>query len=188
MVAPEVERSVRLPQQRQRSEHRERGAVTAGPVDLRAHARDAGHRIGGVVTPRDPAAPEAGEASRDARVAPPAHPDRHAAGLHRLGHRVDRLEAQLRRREGRALLAPERLADLERVVEQAAARAEVETGRFVLLALPADADAEVDATVREDVEGGQLLGEHDRPPQRREQDVGAESNPIRLRRDRGERR
>ena len=80
------------------------------------------------------------------------------------------------------------LTHRERVVEQAAAGAEVETGRFVLLPLPADADAEIDATVGEDVEGGQLLGQHDRPPQRREQDVGAEPDLVRLGGHRGERR
>ena len=83
-------------------------------------------------------------------------------------------------------VAPQRLAHLERVVEQAAAGAEVEPGRLVLLALPADADAEVDAAAREDVERGELLGQHRRPAQRGEQDVGAEPDPVGLRRDRGE--
>ena len=74
----------------------------------------------------------------------------------------------------RPLLAPQRLAHLERVVEQAAAPVEVEAGGVVLLALPTHADAEVEASAGEHVEGGGRLGEDDRTPQRRDEDVGAE--------------
>src|SRR5207237_1600082 len=96
-----------------------------------------------------------------------------------LGHGVNRLEVKLRRREVRSLLAPERLADLERMVEQATARAEVQTGRLVLLSLPADANSEVDATSGEDIKCGQLFCENNGPPQRREQDVRAKPNTRR---------
>ena len=103
-----------------------------------------------------------------------ADPDRHAAGLRGLGHLVDALELQRRRRERRPLLAPQRLAHGERLVEQAAPAVEVEPGRVVLLALPADADAEVESAAREHVERRRGLGEHDRPPQRGDEDVRAQ--------------
>ena len=76
-----------------------------------------------------------------------------------------------------ALVAPEGATDLERVVEQSAPGLEVQPGRLVLLALPSDAHAEVDATVRQDVEGRHLLGEHDRATQGGQEDVGAEPDP-----------
>ena len=72
------------------------------------------------------------------------------------------------------------------MIEQPTARAEVETGRFVLLSLPADPDSEIDATVGEDVECRQLFGEDDRPAEGREQDVRAETNPRRPGGHRGE--
>ena len=85
-----------------------------------------------------------------------------------------------------ALLAPQRLADLERMVEQATARAEVQARRFVLFALPTDADTQVDTASGENVERRQLLGEHDRSSQRGKQDVRAQTNMIGARRYRGE--
>ena len=69
------------------------------------------------------------------------------------------------------------LAHLERVVEQPPPTAVVEPGRLVLLALPADADAEVEAPARQHVEGGRRLGQHRRPSQGGEQDGGAEPHP-----------
>ena len=96
---------------------------------------------------------------------------------------MDPVEAELLGRVAGALLAPERLAHLERVIEQTPARTEVETSRLVLLALPADADAEVDSTMREHVERGHLLREHGGTAQCREQHVRAEANAGRLRCD-----
>src|SRR5207244_2601274 len=73
-----------------------------------------------------------------------------------------------------------------RMVEQPTACTEVQAGGLVLLALPADANPEVDTTSGDDVEGGELLGEDDRPPQRREQDVRAKPDARRLGGHRGE--
>ena len=85
---------------------------------------------------------------------------------------------QLGRVVGGDLLAPQQLAHLDGVVELAAAGVEVEAGGGVLLALPAHADAEVEAAVGEHVDGGGGLGQHDRAPQRGDEDVGAEAQVL----------
>ena len=97
-------------------------------------------------------------------------------GLPRLRHHVDLLEVQQRRIECGALFAPQRLAHLERVIEKATTPLELEPGRLVLFALPSDADAEIDASVRQDVERRQRLGQHDRAAQRGDENVRAEAN------------
>ena len=64
------------------------------------------------------------------------------------------------------------------MVEQAAAAVEVEPGGLVLLALPADADAEVEPPAGQHVERRRRLGQHDRAAQRGDQDVGAEADAL----------
>ena len=62
-----------------------------------------------------------------------------------------------------------------------------ETGGVVLLALPADADAEVEAAARQHVERGGRLRQHRGPPQRGDEDVGAEPDARRHAREHRER-
>tara|TARA_Y100001001_G_C7766079_1_gene223514 strand:- start:2 stop:325 length:324 start_codon:yes stop_codon:yes gene_type:complete len=90
---------------------------------------------------------------------------------------MDAFEGQLVRGVVGEFLAPEGLADLEGVVEEAAPLGEVEAGGPVLLFLPTDADTEVQASTGQDVEGGCRLGEYEGPSQRRQQDRGAETDP-----------
>ena len=86
---------------------------------------------------------------------------------------------QQRRIERGALLAPQGLAHLEGVIEKTTAPIELEPGGLVLFALPSDADAEIDPSVRQDVERRQRLGQHDRAAQRGDQNVRAEANTRR---------
>ena len=92
---------------------------------------------------------------------------------------MDPVEAQIRRVVRGPRLPPEGLAHLEGLVEHAAAAAEVEAGRLVLLALPADADAEIEPAARQHVERRRRLGQHHRSSQRRDQDVRAEPDARR---------
>ena len=162
---------------RQRADDLEPGRVAALLVEQVAHRGDAGDGVGGGVAPRDPAGPEPGEAARDPPVHRAADPDRHAAGLQRLGHLVDVLEPEqvvgVRRRAARA-----RASGTPRACGRGGRPrpVELEPGGLVLLALPADADAEVEAAAREHVEGRRRLGQHHRAPQRGDEDVGAEAD------------
>src|SRR4051812_24544907 len=113
--------------------------------------------MGDVITPRDPARTETNDPCDRPGVDPTTDPDRHASVLHRFGHGVNPVERELVISEGGHLVTPERLAHRERVVEQRAATTEVESGRLVLLALPADADAEIESTSRQGVEGRRLI-------------------------------
>src|SRR5215831_10611585 len=139
----------------------DRTAVAAGRGHRRAHAGDAPREVVGVFAPRNPSRAEAREAPSHPLVDATTHPDRHAARLQRLRHHVDRVEREAREIYLGARLPPEGLTHLEREVELPSARSEVETGGFVLLALPSDAHTEIEAAAREHVEGRRRLGEYD---------------------------
>ena len=64
------------------------------------------------------------------------------------------------------------------MVEEATTPVEVEPGRLVLLALPPDADAEVEAASRQHVEGRGRLGEDDRTAERGKKDAGREAHAF----------
>ena len=92
-------------------------------------------------------------------------------------HLVDALEGEVLRLEPRRRVAPQRLTHGQRVVEDAAALCEVEPGRFVFLALPSDAHAQVEAAARKDVDGRRRLGEDDRTAQAGQEDPGGQPHP-----------
>src|SRR5690606_6789599 len=139
---------------------------------------DARDRIHRVVAPGNPAAAVLHDAVQHVRIERPADPERDAAGMDRLGVDVDLLEACEPARMTRGLVAPERLTDLERLVEQLAAALVLEAVGLVLLALPAHADADVEAPLGEHVEGRELLGERRRAAQRRNQDAREKARPL----------
>jgi len=136
-------------------------------------------RVDGVGAPRDPAAAKSADAPQHVLVERAAHPQRQATALQWLRVAVDLLEAQQLRVVARTLVAPERLTDLERVVEQTSAALEGEPRSFVLLLLPADACPDVEPAVRKHVERGERLGEHDRAAQRRDQDARHQAAVLR---------
>ena len=76
---------------------------------------------------------------------------------------------------GRAL-GPERPQRGDVVVEALAPLGEGDAEGVELLLEPPDADAELDPAAGEPVEGGDLLGDHDRVALREDQDAGAESD------------
>ena len=96
-----------------------------------------------------------------------------------MGHLVDALEGQVFGLEPRRRFAPQRLTDGERLVEQAAPPFEIEARRLILLALPADADSEVEAPGREDVDGGRGLRQDHRSTEGSEQDPRRQPHPGR---------
>ena len=97
----------------------------------------------------------------------------HASGLEGLRHLVDGVEGQLgRRHRGRACSRHSVWHTSSVWSSSRPRRSKLEPGGLVLLALPADADAEVEAAAGEHVEGGGRLGEHDRPAQGGDEDVG----------------
>ena len=74
------------------------------------------------------------------------------------------------------------------MVEQPAALLEIEAGGVVFLALPADADAEVEPATGQHVECRGRLGEDDRATERREKNAGREAHVFRHPRDDTQRR
>src|SRR5262249_60443527 len=128
-------------------------AAAAGRGHRLAHAGDAPGEVVGVFAPRNPSRAEAREAPSHPLVDATTHPDRHAARLQRLRHHVDRVEREAREIYLGARLPPEGLTHLEREVELPSARSEVETGGFVLLALPSDAHTAIAAGPREQEQG-----------------------------------
>ncbi len=185
--AREVDRPVVGPDHGEAADDPKVRRVATRGRDALAHLRDPRWEVGRRRPPRDPAAPEARQSAHDGAVDGAADPDRYPALLRGLGHLVDRVELQHVVAEARPLLAPQRLTDGERVVEERAAPVEVEPGRVVLLALPADAHAEVESPAREDVERRRRLGEHDRSAQRRDEDVRAQPDARRHAADDGQR-
>jgi hypothetical protein len=98
---------------------------------------------------------------------------------------VDLLEVHFGRLVGSRLVAPEALADLEGAVEARAPVLEGHAVGFVLFALPADADAQVEPAAGQHVQRGGLLGQVGRPSQAGDQDarhqarVGRQRGPHR---------
>ena len=76
------------------------------------------------------------------------------------------VESKLGRVVSRALLRPQQLADLQCVVKQASALLERQADGFVLLALPADTDTQVDTATGQHIHRRQLLGQNGRTSQR----------------------
>ena len=167
---------------RRRGGRRDRGPVPRGrraPAGSRRRGRSADRPHG--IQPL----PKRARRRSTAGVDGAADPDRHATRLARASASGGcRRSVSVSPSNVRALLAPQRLAHRQRLVEQRAAAVEVETGGVVLLALPADADAEVEPSAREHVERRRRLRQHDRAPERGEQDVGAETDLVGHRRPR----
>ncbi|CCM64491.1 hypothetical protein BN381_400009 [Candidatus Microthrix parvicella RN1] len=74
-------------------------------------------------------------------------------------------------------MAPERLADLEGVVELSAACCELQPGGGVLLLLPTDSHPQIEPPAGQHVERRCGLGKHHWPSQCCEQDAGAQTHP-----------
>ena len=136
--------------------------VEAHLVQQGSHAGDAAGDVGPVVAPGDPAGAEACEAPGGPRVNGAADPDRHAVAGYRLGHGVHAIEREAVSGVRGLRLGPEGRADLQGLVQEPSAYAELEARRRVLGCLPADAHPEVQATSGQYVEGGRSLGQHDR--------------------------
>ncbi len=64
------------------------------------------------------------------------------------------------------------------MVEQAAPSLVPQTSSVILLALPANANTEIQSAMGQDVNCGCHLCEHDRPSERRDQDIGPETDPV----------
>src|SRR6266498_1313061 len=120
--------------------HLELDRIATGGGHRLPHPTDRVHDVARVGTPRDPPAPVASQAVDDAPVHRSADPDGNAAVLQRLRHAMDPLEAELAVVEVSRAIAPQRLADGERAVEQVAALAEIQSRCLVLLALPPHPD------------------------------------------------
>ena len=71
---------------------------------------------------------------------------------------MNAVKGQFGRVVGGALLGPQQLAHLECVIEQPSAILERQTDDFVLLALPTDSNAEIDASTGQHIHGRQLFG------------------------------
>ncbi len=140
----------------------------------RPHPGNAAGNIGGVIAPRDPAGAEAGQAVHGTAVDRAAHPDRDTAGLARLGHLVNPVEPDLRVCVIHPIAGPQGLADGEIAVQLAPTPGEVASGGLIFLALPADADAELQPPAGQHVDGRRGLGQQDRTAQRRQQNAGRE--------------
>ena len=75
--------------------------------------------------------------------------------------------------------------DFERLIHQARAMAAVDAEALELLDAVAEADAEVEASIAEDIDGGGVLGDADRVVQGQQQDPGADPDARGEARDRG---
>ena len=129
---------------------------------------------------RDPAVAESG--------GPPHRRRRVAADVHgrpRLLHRLRQEPHRLEREELAVVLddvvGEEPLDDLDRLVDPASPRIEVEPGRLPLLAQPARADAELQAPARDAVDGRDGAGGDERVTEADVVDVGAEAQRRGLR-------
>ena len=89
---------------------------------------------------------------------------------------------------GHRRFGPQPPTDLQALIEDCAALGEHEAASLVLLALPSHPDPEIEPTPAQHIEGGELLGEHHRCAQGREEDRRTQPDARRLRRDGGEHR
>jgi hypothetical protein len=126
-----------------------------------------------------------------ARLRGSADDDRRVRALHRLGQRVEGNEVVVLAGVGERPVGPGAADDLELLLEQFEAHAEgreLEAIGLVLALVPACADAEIDSSARDVVDGGDRLGEHRWMAERDRRDQHAEAQPGRDGCKSGERR
>ena len=103
-----------------------------------------------------------------------------------LGRASSGVQAVVRAGEGERPVGPDAADDRELLLEQLHARPErreLEAVGLVLALVPAGAEAELDAPVRDVVDGSDVLGEHRRVAERRRRDEHAEAQAGRDRRE-----
>ena len=116
-----------------------------------------------------------------------AEDDRRAGLLHRLGAEAARRHLVEAAGEARRVLAPQRPHQADRLARAGGAIGERHAGRLEFVGQPADADAEQEAAVGQDVERRCRLRHRHRVAQRQHEDAGAELDALGAGGDVGER-